>query len=1211
MCGEGKNYTGNVNMKTLMNTAMKTIMKSSLCALAALILASFAANATELDTTLFAKKSDITVSGYAGSTTLANFPVLVRLAANSPTGFDYNDCAADGSDLRFADANGDLIPHEIDTWNDASGESLVWVQVPTLSGTATTFTMYYGTDDVSSLPAVTESDVWTGANFNAVWHFSGSDKESANGLTPSSSDSSSTPPSYTATTFGVGTCFKASNSTLGYLVSDTWTTLGTGGTLTLSTWSKYDGPAYKYARMLSCMSDWAKPAGWELTVQVGVDEITVGSSNSSQFQYTASGVGPGSGNVYLTVVYNAGGNTQLYTNGVLATEKSLNQVVKPTEKLYIGSLNKSANRWNGSLDEIRIHRDAESADWVKACYDTMASASFLTMGAVAAPSGVSALKIRANGATLSGTTATITGRLSNLGTGATSADVTLYYGTSANVEAGTAVGPTNLTDKADLSDTLTGLTAGATYYYAYKAVNNAPTPETAWSATNSLVVEASTRFSDTMVIATNNCQMTVTGAISEWGLGTTVVELLVGTSADNLASVQTVNLSQRPANDQVVFDPVTMPVGTYVVAIRATTTYNDIVWVRETAATSQALSDTSTYSWKGGKGDWADPAMWTSSDTGAAGVPSAASSVEFGDADSDVTLAANVTVASLTVSSVGTHAFRSDKTMTTRKLTGSVTMSGTGGGTLVLDSVKFESQISDLAGLNQLVIENMGWAEAASSAATDIVLVNGGTFYGGNSSSSQRTYGKLKLVGGPNRISFSQYTSYGIRFASFEAVSGSGVPVVSIRESANTGDRPLVAFDDATGIELVGGDASLADATSKIPVCPNFMLNDTDTLHGKGACTIVNGEVRKIPQSTMLTTLAGATETDNVCLSSDCTLDADVTVNAFLFQSGNIDLGGHTVTVRSGVFREGDGGMFNKLIQNGVVKLGRPDALGDGTNNEVARNKVDFAVDGNGDPETVMLAHNAQQMGWNRYATYATFVGTFAAPPNQNYSISDSMRGTNAVVEMRGGQIRRSGDHGRKSLFRGVSGVGSINYQDKWNCGLWLGDLASAEDQEYYSTNSLAGRVVVGHGGVVKPGCVDYDGGRRGCFSIPYVTPNGDLPKLSALEFRDGAKLKVTLRPDGTCSWLDASQTQSAGTFLDVTLAGDLVLEEAGRVKSGNGPWIVLKTGKETTGSFANAGANGRGIQGYKVSYNVALPDGTYGVKVEKKGNAGTIIIVR
>lgn len=1186
-------------------------MKKLTSAMFFAVLASFAANATELDTILFAKKSDITVSGYAGSTTLANFPVLVRLSANSPDGFDYTECAADGSDLRFADANGDLIPHEIDTWN-TSGESLVWVSVPSISGTATTFTMYYGVEDVLELPAVTESDVWTGANFNAVWHFSGSSKESANGLSPSSSDSSSTAPGYTATTFGVGTCFNASNSTLGYLVSDTWTTLGTGGTLTLSTWSKYDGLAYKYARMLSCMSDWAKPAGWELTVQVGVDEITVGSSNRSQFQYTASGVGPGSGNVYLTVVYNAGGNTQLYTNGVLATEKSLNQVVKPTEKLYIGSLNKSANRWNGSLDEIRIHRDAESADWVKACYDTMASASFLTMGAVAAPSGVSALKIRANGATLSGTTATITGRLSNLGTGATSADVTLYYGTSANVEGGTAVGPASYNDKANLSNTLTGLTPAATYYYAYKAVNDAPTPETAWTATNSFVVEASTRFSDTLDIATQNCRMTVTGTMTDWGVGTTVVELLVGTSASDLAVVQTVNLSAAPANDQVVFDPVTMPVGTYVVAIRATTTYGAIVWTNDTAATSVTLADDSTYTWKGGKGDWTDPAMWASSDTGAGGYPTDGCSVVFGDADSDVTLAADVTVAGLTVSSVGTHAFRSDKTMTARKLTGPVAMSGTGGGSLVLDSVKFENKISDLAGLKQLVVENMGWASAESSAITDIVLVNGGTLYGEAiyGSGTARTFGKLKLVGGPNRISFSQYTSYGIRFASFEAVPGSGVPVVSIRESANNGDRPLVAFDDATGIELVGGTASLADATSKIPVCPNFMLNDTDTLYGKGACTIVNGEVRKIPQSTMLTTLADATETDNVCLSSDCTLDADVTVNALLFTGANIDLGGHTVTVRSGVFREGDGGMWNKLIQNGVVKLGRPDALGDGTNNTDARNKVDFAVDGDSDPEAGMLAHNAhnKDAGWNKYATYATFVGTFATPPNQNYSISDSMRGTNAVVEMRGGQLRAS-EHYEKVLFRGLSGVGSINFENKWKCGLWLGDLASAEDQEYFS--SLEGRVVVGHGGIVKPGCIDYDGGRRGCFSIPYATPQGTLPKLSALEFRDGAKLKVTLRPDGTCSWLDASQTQSAGTFLDVTLAGDLVLEEAGRVKSDNGPWIVLKTGKETTGSFSNAGANGRGIQGYKVSYNVALPDGTYGVKVEKKGNVGFRIVVR
>ena len=1162
---------------------------------------------TRMDTSPFAYKSAATVGGYAGSTTLANFPVLVRLAANSPVGFNYEDCAADGSDIRFTDVNGIPIPHEIDTW-DPTGTSLIWVQIPKLSGSATELTMYYGAADPASLSSVTSADVWTNANYNAVWHFSGSAKESANGLTDSGSSGN---PTYTATTFGVGTCFKTTgNTTLGYNVDAKWTTLGTGGTLTLSTWAKFDGSSANYNRMLSCMSDWAKPAGWELTIQnASVDQITVGSSNKSQFQYTASGVGPGSGNVYLSVVYNADGNAQLYVNGALAYSKTLNNVVTPTEKLWIGSLNGTGNFWNGSLDEIRIHRDAESADWVKACYDTMASASFVTMDDVTAVGGVQPLAIRSNGATLSGTTATITGRLANLGTGATSADVTLYYGTSANVEGGTAVGPASYNDKADLSNTLLGLTPAATYYYAYKAVNNASTPETAWTATNSFVVEASTKLSGASASAVN-CSVTVSGAVSVWGVGTTTAELLFGSSASDLAVVQTTDvLSAEPAGGTIAFDPLTRPVGTYSYAIRTITSYNGVVWTNETAVGSVTLSDAASYTWKGGTGAWTDAAMWTTSDSGAAGVPSAASTVVFGDAESDVTLAADVTVAGLTVFSVGTHAFRSDKTMTTRKLTGPVAMSGTGGGTLVLDSLKFESQISDLAGLKQLVIENMGWAEAASSAATDIVLVNGGTFYGGTtySSSSQRTYGKLKLVGGPNRISFSQYTQYGIRFASFEAVPGSGAPVVSIRESANTGDRPLVAFDDATGIELVGGDASLADATSKIPVCPNFMLNDTDTLHGKGACTIMDGEVRKIPQSTMLTTLAGATETDNVCLSSDCTLDADVTVNALLFTGANIDLGGHTVTVRSGVFREGDGGMFNKLIQNGVVKLGRPDALGDGVNNGDARNKVDFAVDGNDDPETCMLAHNAQQMGWNCYATYANFVGTFATPPKQDYSISSSMCGTNAVVEMRGGAIR-AGDHYAKVLFRGLSGVGSINFQNKWKCGLWLGDLASAEDQADFALQE--GRVVVGHGGIVKPGCVDYDGGRRGCFSIPYVTPQGTLPKLSALEFRDGARLKVTLRPDGTCSWLDASQTQSAGAFLDVTLAGDLVLEEAGHCRVGNGPWVVLKTGKPATGFFANAKRSGTGLTGYKVDYNVALPDGTYAVTVSKR-NLGTVIVIK
>lgn len=64
---------------------------------------------------------------------LNNFPVLVILKPSLP-GFSYSQFAsANGSDLRFADENGNEIPYEIEKWNP-SGESLIWVQVPKLIG---------------------------------------------------------------------------------------------------------------------------------------------------------------------------------------------------------------------------------------------------------------------------------------------------------------------------------------------------------------------------------------------------------------------------------------------------------------------------------------------------------------------------------------------------------------------------------------------------------------------------------------------------------------------------------------------------------------------------------------------------------------------------------------------------------------------------------------------------------------------------------------------------------------------------------------------------------------------------------------------------------------------------------------------------------------------------------------------------------------------
>ena len=72
----------------------------------------------------FASKMSFRVEGYDDKRgDLANFPVLVRIPAGK---------VSDPAQMAFFDENDDPLHFEVDTWN-ASGESLVWVGLPTLA----------------------------------------------------------------------------------------------------------------------------------------------------------------------------------------------------------------------------------------------------------------------------------------------------------------------------------------------------------------------------------------------------------------------------------------------------------------------------------------------------------------------------------------------------------------------------------------------------------------------------------------------------------------------------------------------------------------------------------------------------------------------------------------------------------------------------------------------------------------------------------------------------------------------------------------------------------------------------------------------------------------------------------------------------------------------------------------------------------------------
>ena len=615
-----------------------------------------------------------------------------------------------------------------------------------------------------------------------------------------------------------------------------------------------------------------------------------------------------------------------------------------------------------------------------------------------------------------------------------------------------------------------------------------------------------------------------------------------------------------------------------------------------------AMADAATYTWKGGVGSWNDSTMWTSSDTGAGGYPTDGCTVVIPTADSDIVLSSNLTLAGLTISSEGKHVFRTAGASKSYKLTVSdnnAKLEGAGGGMLVVDNIVIESKVTTLAGLKQLAIAGSGRVFPANSETTEILLVNGGCVYAGW---ENKTFGKLILQGGPGRIECGNYT---FSFASLETRRGSGVSAAYVSSGK-------VSFRDPSGVEMVGGTDTLDNPGPKIPVCTQFLIvagNNIDQRYGKSLCTIdADGVVREIPQETMLDSFENATALDNVCITNATTLASDVTVNAVLFSGASCNLGGHTVTVKSGQIREGSSSLFNCVVSNGTARLCKPNVWADTVNNNNDRVKIDFATEGIGNPLTPMLSHEAQfgPDGWVYKSKYSDFTGVFSTPMGKTYYLQPSFVAPKAVLELRNSKLCTT-DNNRKANLGGLAGDGEINFnyngQDKWNNNIWLGEM-SDDDVTLVTDGTVNCSVMVGNKGVFAPGLVGYDGGRRGSIRMPYMEHSFNTFMLSAFRMQAGGTFMASLNSDGTCGYLDASGTHTENKYLSVALDGALSVTTAGKVAYGV-PYPVIKYHEGMrTGKFASV------TKGFRVQYDVRQDDGSYAVVVSRK-NVGTVIRLR
>ncbi len=342
------------------------------------VLAVHMASADILNTTLFSHKSVATITGYAGGATeLANFPVLVKLAADSPVGFSYADCASNGSDLRFADAEGNLIPHEIDTWN-TEGESLVWVGLPVLTNNAC-FTMYYG---AANPGAASTANLWSLAGYAGVWHLTDGHDSSASGLDGTI----------------VSGISAAAISKLGGALNFSTAKMSVGTTPNSDLANGFSLEAWCYPRRLTSSENkdgnaiFGKNTAMSVRVQGPNIKLTTpsvldhGDANCSivanEWFHLGLTFKPNTSTSGTSTIAN---QYMVYRDGVQKASLGASRIpnLSDSAEMWIGGNQWDPQNFEGVLDEFRLSYSIRSADWIKAAYDTAANpTAFAPLGEV-------------------------------------------------------------------------------------------------------------------------------------------------------------------------------------------------------------------------------------------------------------------------------------------------------------------------------------------------------------------------------------------------------------------------------------------------------------------------------------------------------------------------------------------------------------------------------------------------------------------------------------------------------------------------------------------------------------------------------------------------------------------------------------------------------------------------------------------------------------
>ncbi len=417
---------------------------------------------------------------------------------------------------------------------------------------------------------------------------------------------------------------------------------------------------------------------------------------------------------------------------------------------------------------------------------------------------------------------------------------------------------------------------------------------------------------------------------------------------------------------------------------------------------------------------------------------------------------------------------------------------------------------------------------------------------------------------------------------------GDGVVTFGAPDAGNLGESSIIRVSAAEepGLiaQLTGGTG---DNGTDVPILPwagaqsyknvEYISNNTYFAPSLPVTYDEGVGFRAVTTGEMANGLENGGASDNVFQSGSASLSADAQCNSLTVDASEIDLGGNTLRIGSGLILHRNS---KPTFKNGTIDAGDRPLILRGRQNISISSRI---VSGGGSSDSaVMIADtpaggvslSGDNSGWR--GVIRVLSGNFTAysensvPPEVSVELA-----YDAVMPMTWNAFTYAGG--------GLGGSGTIAFGDGRSC-LVVG-----------SGEQAAGGVVVGGGGWLAPGS---DGGisggvRSGCMKV------GE--NVSKVIFQDGGELRISVSGTDSSTCLDAGKAS-------VFLGGGLVV--SGRFPDSEGSWVIVRT-EQDPDSDTITGAFHEITPRFYTEMASLGPYGTFNALILKKTPGETLLLVR